>query len=489
MFYNNLDNKQKDSEEYSFRLNERRRIESAASDLLDQQLPLFYQYQRELSKQNSHDLQIYHHSQDDSISHNSRNRRQRPSESGFMIRLDNNNSSAHSNISNQHLQQPQQRRHTISLKSNRDCIKFNILKEEASPIKTNLEKNKKKEENNTNKNNNNNMKNILINLDDLNDNKTNIKLIEKNNNDELKIIALSDQTNNTMMFDENLNKDYKQTKKSAFSKLAGLFSSSRTSNNNSNENVDNNNSSRSKSKSKSKSKSASPERKLIVAKMNHQNGTNDLYVVSKSNSSSDDENNNDFNEFLNVFQLNATNELDIKRCIINVGGVKHEILWKTLERLPKSRLGKLRYASTLDNIYDICDDFDIDENEYFFDRNPRSFSSVLNFFRTGKLHLVEDMCVLSFHDDLVYWGIHEFYLEPCCQHKYHQKKEIVLEEIRKEEETLKEKLVDENFGNCCPVIRKKVWDLMEKPQTSRGARVNYLISIKFFYYFKILNLI
>jgi hypothetical protein len=463
MFYNNFDNKQKDSEEYSFRLNERRRIESAASDLLDQQLPLFYQYQRELSKQNSHDLQLQHHSQDDSISHNSRNRRQRPSESGFMIRLDNN--STHSNLSNQNLQQSQQRRNTISLKPNRESInKFNILKEEASP-------NINKEE--SNKNNNIKMKNTLINLDDLNDNKTNIKLIETNNKNENKIITLSDQANN-IMFDESLNnKDYRQTKKSAFNKLTKLFSSSRSSNNNSNENCDNN--SRSKSKSKSKSKSASPERKLILAKMNHQyENKNDLYVLSKSNSSSDDENNN-FKAFLNVFQLNANNDLDIKRCIINVGGVKHEILWKTLERLPKSRLGKLRYASTLDNIYDICDDFDLDENEYFFDRNPRSFSSVLNFFRTGKLHLVEDMCVLSFHDDLVYWGIHEFYLEPCCQHKYHQKKEIVLEEIRKEEETLKEKLVDENFGSCCPDLRKKVWDLMEKPQTSRGARVSLLI--------------
>ena len=136
-----------------------------------------------------------------------------------------------------------------------------------------------------------------------------------------------------------------------------------------------------------------------------------------------------------------------------------------------------RYASTFDNVYEICDDFDLTENEYFFDRNPRSFSSVLNFFRTGKLHLVEDMCVLSFQDDLTYWGIHEFYLEPCCQHKYHQKKEIVLEEIRKEEETLKEKLVDEDFGTCCAVIRKKVWDLMEKPQTSRSARVSSTLLI------------
>jgi hypothetical protein len=132
----------------------------------------------------------------------------------------------------------------------------------------------------------------------------------------------------------------------------------------------------------------------------------------------------------------------------------------------------LRFAQSASEIYELCDDYDVDENEFFFDRNPRSFSSILNFYRTGKLHLVDDMCVLSFHDDLCYWGIHEFYLEPCCQHKYHQKKELVLEEIRKEEETLKERIVEESFGLICPSMRKKVWDLMEKPQTSRGARVS-----------------
>jgi potassium voltage-gated channel Shab-related subfamily B member 1 len=177
--------------------------------------------------------------------------------------------------------------------------------------------------------------------------------------------------------------------------------------------------------------------------------------------------------------------LNENRIILNVGGERHEVLWKSLSRLPNSRLGKIFYLKTqnkIEEIKDLCDDYNPTANELFFDRYSNSFGSLLSFYRTGKLHLIDNICVVSFHEDLNYWGIEECFLESCCQLVYQQKRDYIQEEMRKAEEAEKEKVVIYLFNDksrCFPRQRSKIWDLMENPNTSKAARIIAYISIFF----------
>ena len=67
------------------------------------------------------------------------------------------------------------------------------------------------------------------------------------------------------------------------------------------------------------------------------------------------------------FIISKSRQLN-KRVTLNVGGVRHEVLWRMLEQLPASRLGLLASASTHDQIMALCSDYSLVDNEFFFDR-------------------------------------------------------------------------------------------------------------------------
>ena len=62
-------------------------------------------------------------------------------------------------------------------------------------------------------------------------------------------------------------------------------------------------------------------------------------------------------------------------------------------------------------------------NEFFFDRHPHVFAHVLNYYRTGKLHVPYDVCGPLFEEELIYWGIDVTQVESCCWLNFRQHKD------------------------------------------------------------------
>jgi hypothetical protein len=74
------------------------------------------------------------------------------------------------------------------------------------------------------------------------------------------------------------------------------------------------------------------------------------------------------------------NEDDDDKIILNVGGVRHETLISTLTNKAGTRLASLalRHRKFYPGI----------TKEYFFDRHPGVFSTVIDFYRNGKVMFI-----------------------------------------------------------------------------------------------------
>ena len=72
-------------------------------------------------------------------------------------------------------------------------------------------------------------------------------------------------------------------------------------------------------------------------------------------------------------------------------------------------------------------------------------------------------------------------VEPCCAVKYYSEIEICIKELDTEEEEKQREIEREKVEDFGPTwygkLRKKLWNLFEYPQTSKGAQVSVIFSI------------
>ncbi|XP_028820639.1 potassium voltage-gated channel subfamily G member 2 [Denticeps clupeoides] len=174
--------------------------------------------------------------------------------------------------------------------------------------------------------------------------------------------------------------------------------------------------------------------------------------------------------------------------IINVGGIKYRIPWSTLEEFPLTRLGKLRSCNNAEELLDVCDDYDVSRNEFFFDRSPSAFRSIVTFLAAGKLRLLREMCALSFQEELLYWGVEEQRLEWCCMRKLRLRQEEHREQLRQEEEDVEtvtpqscEEVPsggepEESRAACC---MRRLRDMVDNPHSGIPGKIFACLSVVF----------
>lgn len=189
-------------------------------------------------------------------------------------------------------------------------------------------------------------------------------------------------------------------------------------------------------------------------------------VLDRESSNNNSDRLEDSEQF--TFQKHRMNGSTVR---LNVGGKVFHASWHLLLQVPDSRLGRIAQCRDDSEVSAYCDSYNATKNELFFNQRYRNFIDILDFFRSGSLHISSDACPVAFVSDLNYWGLSMNHLATCCLKKFVDTKEQLDWEDQKVDE------VEELFPDGAPKVQRALWDLFEHPHTSIAARVVGIISV------------
>uniref|UniRef100_A0A3P9I557 Potassium channel, subfamily V, member 2a n=1 Tax=Oryzias latipes TaxID=8090 RepID=A0A3P9I557_ORYLA len=148
--------------------------------------------------------------------------------------------------------------------------------------------------------------------------------------------------------------------------------------------------------------------------------------------------------------------------------------YRLAARYPKTRIGRLATYTDHSRKLDLCDDYIVHSNEFFFDRDPRIFHNIFNFYRTGVLCIKDELCPHHFLEEIHYWGVRIKYSQRCCRISFEERQDELNEQLKIQKELMAELEVEnkaefdhKTFGR----IRRRIWNLMEKPFSSIPAKL------------------
>lgn len=172
-----------------------------------------------------------------------------------------------------------------------------------------------------------------------------------------------------------------------------------------------------------------------------------------------------------------------RKITLDLRGIKYSVYAKDLARLPSScRLVKLKNwledsKSNPNDINEICDDYNLETNEFYFNRDPHFLNLILDYTYSNKLHINDlNSCIYKILDELAYWNIDDNLVETCCSIELGKRKEMSDETLEKRELILKSINKKDPFTkHRLANLRRKLWNIFENPSNSIWAKIYFFI--------------
>ncbi|XP_025081830.1 potassium voltage-gated channel protein Shaw-like isoform X2 [Pomacea canaliculata] len=163
--------------------------------------------------------------------------------------------------------------------------------------------------------------------------------------------------------------------------------------------------------------------------------------------------------------------------VFNVGGTMFETYKSTLHSLPHSPLADDSFLRK---------HFRQEKGHYFFDRDPDVFCAILNYLRTGELHLPTKCCGPAVKTELEFWGIEEDEIEECCWTNYNSWT-TTLDALRRLEQDRKVNMPGsqddwpevERSHSKVRELQIKFWNILHNPRSSLLANLYGYVSLTF----------
>ncbi|XP_044147380.1 potassium voltage-gated channel subfamily G member 3 isoform X2 [Bufo gargarizans] len=165
--------------------------------------------------------------------------------------------------------------------------------------------------------------------------------------------------------------------------------------------------------------------------------------------------------------------------ILNVGGARYSFSQDVIKDFPLRRVSRLHGCSSEKDVLEVCDDYDQERNEYFFDRHSEAFGFIMMYVKYGKLRFVPQMCELSFYNEMIYWGLECSQLEYCCQRRLDDRMSdtytYMSDEAKPDEKTDNEDIQAPGEKKWLERMRMT----FEEPTSSLAAQILAVVSILF----------